>query len=195
MEYLKLFNEYTQYEEYITNSPLLPNVSYVIDNDTVYYNPYVKPTLLPIVDTTGFSTDLTINQTYTKEGEAIMSIKDAYNLDSDTRLYIVYPNVTWLGDSTYNWDLNLYCEKATLFICKENEIINQYDISNESFWVDYLSKLTVSGSFHGTPLDMSPAQVLCIGKWSFYISLIFDVYTNKTFTIESGSHGTIYSAS
>lgn len=42
MGYLKLFNEYTQYEEYITNSPLLPNVSYVIDNDTVYYNPYVS---------------------------------------------------------------------------------------------------------------------------------------------------------
>lgn len=39
MDYLKLFETEQDYNAYITDDPLLPNVSYVIESDVVHYNP------------------------------------------------------------------------------------------------------------------------------------------------------------
>jgi hypothetical protein len=52
MKYLKKFEEKALYESYISNSPILPNVSYVEEDNIVYYNPYVIDTT---IDTTGFA--------------------------------------------------------------------------------------------------------------------------------------------
>ena len=41
MKYLKLFQTYSDYEEYINGEAVLPNVSYTEDTLKVYYNPYV----------------------------------------------------------------------------------------------------------------------------------------------------------
>ena len=39
-EYIKLFDEHSEYETYINGqNKVLPNVSYCIDNDEVHYNP------------------------------------------------------------------------------------------------------------------------------------------------------------
>ncbi len=39
MDYLKLFDTEQDYNAYINDDPLLPNVSYVIESDVVHYNP------------------------------------------------------------------------------------------------------------------------------------------------------------
>ena len=44
MKYLKKFGTHTEYEAYINGSnKVLPNVSYVVDNNGVYYNPIEPP--------------------------------------------------------------------------------------------------------------------------------------------------------
>ena len=44
MKYLKKFGTHTEYETYINGSnKVLPNVSYAVDNNGVYYNPIVPP--------------------------------------------------------------------------------------------------------------------------------------------------------
>ena len=52
MKHLKKFEQKALYESYISNSPTLPNVSYVEEDNIVYYNPYVIDTT---IDTTGFA--------------------------------------------------------------------------------------------------------------------------------------------
>ena len=43
MKYLKKFEQKALYESYINNSPILPNVSYIVDTDGVFYNPQIEP--------------------------------------------------------------------------------------------------------------------------------------------------------
>ena len=52
MKHIKLFEQKSLYESYMSNSPILPNVSYVEEDNIVYYNPYVIDTT---IDTTGFA--------------------------------------------------------------------------------------------------------------------------------------------
>ena len=44
MKYLKKFEEKALYESYISNSPILPNVSYTLDTNEVFYNPSIDTT-------------------------------------------------------------------------------------------------------------------------------------------------------
>lgn len=43
MKYIKLFNEDSEYQEYISGNADLPNVSHCINEDEVHYNPYADP--------------------------------------------------------------------------------------------------------------------------------------------------------
>lgn len=44
MKYVKIFNQHTDYNTYITgNNKILPNVSYCDNEEDVHYNPYVDP--------------------------------------------------------------------------------------------------------------------------------------------------------
>ena len=46
-KYLKLFDEHSDYNTYITgNDKILPNVSHCIDNNDVHYNPWTDPRLI-----------------------------------------------------------------------------------------------------------------------------------------------------
>jgi hypothetical protein len=42
MEYIKYFEQKALYESYINGKPTLPNVSYTLDTDEVFYNPLVE---------------------------------------------------------------------------------------------------------------------------------------------------------
>lgn len=44
MKYLKKFEDKDLYESYISNSPILPNVSYTVDINKVFYSPFIDTT-------------------------------------------------------------------------------------------------------------------------------------------------------
>lgn len=71
MKYLKKFGTHTEYETYINGSnKVLPNVSYVVDNNGVYYNPIVPPsrviTTIVNVETTSNPTVLVYENGWSK---------------------------------------------------------------------------------------------------------------------------------
>ena len=53
MNYLKKFEQKALYESYINNSPILPNVSYTVDTDEVFYNPQIQP-IIPTLKIQGY---------------------------------------------------------------------------------------------------------------------------------------------
>lgn len=71
MDYLKLFENVSEYDAYINGDPLLPNVSFVNENGTVYYNKLggkLDPALLDIAGT-AIVYDTRISQLITVAGE------------------------------------------------------------------------------------------------------------------------------
>ena len=65
IKYLKTFKEISQYESYISGSPLLPNVSMVNEDSSMRYNPYKEPEVTV--------TSITVNS-FTYNPEAIPAI-------------------------------------------------------------------------------------------------------------------------
>jgi hypothetical protein len=56
MKHIKLFESKAIYDSYINGNPDLPNVSYIIDINGVFYNPYIsslhKPDLVCVYNIT-----------------------------------------------------------------------------------------------------------------------------------------------
>ena len=48
-DYIKEFDTDSEYQSYIAGDPVLPNVSYIVETNSVYYNPWVAPAPMNII--------------------------------------------------------------------------------------------------------------------------------------------------
>ena len=55
MEYIKLFNNHAEYEQYMREVGTLPNVSYCIEEDELHFNPIAKNEIVGIYNVTSTS--------------------------------------------------------------------------------------------------------------------------------------------
>ena len=67
MKYVKLFNEHTDYESYIGNNPVLPNLSMCLQEEEGHFTPYNETKLVAIYNITDTTNPTTL---YYKSGSS-----------------------------------------------------------------------------------------------------------------------------
>ena len=100
-KYLKIFTSQTDYEDYITGTPVRPNVSYCNDTKNVYYTVYIGDTAVCATFNVTSVTDSTII------------------LGNDSNIYLVEIDGIVLDSVVTNYQFNSIGEHTVRYVLKD----------------------------------------------------------------------------
>lgn len=186
MKHLKLFETENQYQSFKgTVDFILPNVSYVINTDTVYYSPYIEPSFIKAwYDNEGedyvvINNMKNVNKIYVDGNEVVFEPAKEENFTVELHT----SGITVSGSEAYCSILSEYCppqdaENIAIQINDDNYIVED-GVSKDLYvyiWDDYYNDYLWSYS-----LSYSLEQGVVIKKDSttFYISDEYTEYVKR----------------
>ena len=162
-KYLKLFENHTQYENYINGSgAILPNVSLCTTEGDVYYNPWVETKLVVYYDIQDISSPTTVCTNYDGSFKS-MEIDDNDSVDITTQGNITY-QFDSAGEHIIKYELNGLGVGADAPLFYNLSTVKRVIIPNTFTSIGNVAFRNCSGL---TSIDI-PNSVTTIGVNAFY---------------------------